>query len=175
VDKMEGTAKGMDNVRMKGEEELEGHSIQNNGVDDVVAVEEEEEQQEKSDRQDFGSDDLAQVQEDTQDSHSDNRQAKNTREQMDVQSPLCISYDHRMDVYEHESRRLAQKEGPQNGSPEAETGGLRFCFQIGLDPLNAVVEHTRCWDQDPWRHSHEVSSIEHWADIQRTLKFHLSA
>lgn len=46
---------------MKGEEELEGHSIRNSGVDDAVAVEE----QQKDDRQDFGSDDLAQEQEDT--------------------------------------------------------------------------------------------------------------
>jgi hypothetical protein len=61
---------------------------------------------------------------------------------MDIQPPLCVPYDHRMDVYEHESRRLAQ-EGPQDDSSEGEEGGLRFCFQIGLDPLSAMLEHTR--------------------------------
>ena len=90
-----------------------------------------------------------------------------------MQTPLCIPHDHRMDVYEHESRGLAQKESRQNDSPECEEGGLRFCSQIGLDPWNAVLEQARLWDQDPWRHLHEVSSIEHWADIQRTPRFHL--
>ena len=64
MDMMEGTVEGMDNVRMKGEEGLEGRSIRNSGVGDAAVVEEEQ-QEGKGDRQDFGSDDLAQAQENT--------------------------------------------------------------------------------------------------------------
>jgi len=161
---------GMNNVRMEGEEELEGQSIQ--GSDVAEAEAEEVRREEESGRRDLNSDGLAQVQEDTQGSYSDKHQAEYMWGSTDMQTPLCIPYDHHMDVYEHESRRLAW-EGLQHDSDGDEEGDLRFCFQFGLDPSDAVLEHTRWWDQDPWRRLHEVCSIEHWADIQKKPKFQL--
>ena len=102
---MEGTVEGMNNVRTEREEELEDRSIRDS--DATEAVEEEGRQEEESDRRDLNSDDLAQVQEDTQGSYSDKPQAEYMRGWTDMQTPLCIPYDHHMDVYEHESRRLA--------------------------------------------------------------------
>ena len=105
MDMMEGTVAGMNNVRTVGEEELEDRSIRDSGA--VAAVAEEGQQEEGNGRRDSNSDDLAQVQEDTQGSYSDNHQAEYIWGRTDVQTPLCIPYDHHMDVYEHESRRLA--------------------------------------------------------------------
>jgi len=104
MDMMEGTVAGMDNVRTEGEEELEDRSIRDS---DAVGAVAEGQQAEESGRRDSNSDDLAQVQEDTQGSYSDKHQAEYIWGRTDVQTPLCIPYDHHMDVYEHESRRLA--------------------------------------------------------------------
>lgn len=101
---MEGTVVGMNNVRTGAEEELEDRSIRDSDAVDAVA--EEGRQEEGSGRRDLNSDDLVQVQEDMQGNYSDKLQ-EHMWGWTDMQTPLCIPYDHHMDVYEHESRRPA--------------------------------------------------------------------